>query len=209
VPVDTAMERSMTRADSDGEPAAVARQLSSVAPYHAVRFYENDRSLAQIVAEFLREGLAEKHPALVVATAAHRAAILRELVTRQLDVVELQRAGDLVLLDAQGMLDTFMTNGKPDVARFMDVMCGAIEKTCRGRADCIVRVYGEMVDILWKQEQRDGAIRLEVLWNQLANSAAFSLLCGYSMGNFYKDAQFDEICHQHTHVIVEGGASGK
>jgi hypothetical protein len=29
------------------------------------------------------------------------------------------------------------------------------------------------------------AIKLEVLWNQLAMTREFSLLCAYSMGNFY------------------------
>lgn len=29
----------------------------------------------------------------------------------------------------------------------------------------------------------------------------FSLLCGYAIGNFYKDAGMREICEQHSHVI--------
>ena len=44
------------------------------------------------------------------------------------------------------------------------------------------------------------AIRLEMFWNRLANSHDFSLLCGYSMGNFYKDATIEDICRHHTHV---------
>src|SRR2546425_4420896 len=83
------------------------------AQHHAVRFYENDKSLAQIVAQFLSDGLAAGNPGIVVATPAHRAAILRELVATSLDVVQLQRSNDLVLLDAQETLSIFMTNGKP------------------------------------------------------------------------------------------------
>ena len=30
----------------------------------------------------------------------------------------------------------------------------------------------------------------------------FALLCGYAMGNFYKETkQFDDVCAQHTQII--------
>ena len=64
---------------------------------------------------------------------------------------------------------------------------------------------GQMVDVLWKNGQQEAAIRLEVLWNHLANSQAFSLMCGYAIGHFYKDASFDHICGQHTHVLSADG----
>src|SRR5439155_609887 len=162
--------------------------------YHAVRFYENEQSLSHIVAEFLGEGLATGTPGIVVATPAQRAAIVRALVARGADVVRLQHSGDLVLLDAEDQLSLFMTNGKPDAARFRNGMCEVIDRARRGRSDCAVRIYGQMVDILWKDGQQEAAIHLERLWNQLANTEAFSLLCGYAMGHFYKSANFDRIC---------------
>jgi len=45
-------------------------------------------------------------------------------------------------------------------------------------------------------------IRLEMLWNQLAMTHDFSLLCGYAMGNFYKHAGMREVCAMHSHVIA-------
>jgi hypothetical protein len=174
--------------------------------YHGVRFYDNATSLAQIVGEFLGEGLTVSHPAIVVATEPQRLAIVRELAGKGLDVAELQRAGDLVLLDAQAMLDTFMADGMPDAVRFKDTMCAVLQRICRGRPGRPIRIYGQMVDVLWKQGQHDAALRLEMLWNHLAASEAFSLLCGYAMGSFYKDIHFDAICGQHTHV--NGGARG-
>ena len=167
---------------------------------HAVRFYESDRSLAVIVADFLDEGFGAGQPAIIVASAPQRAAILRELGVRLLDVVELQRSGDLVLLDAVETLSTFMVDGKPDEEKFRAGMCQVIDKTCEGRANCVVRIYGQMVDVLWQNDEHEAAIRLEMLWNQLAQTKSYSLLCGYAMGNFYKDAQLDEVCRQHTHA---------
>jgi hypothetical protein len=59
--------------------------------------------------------------------------------------------------------------------------------------------------VLWKDGQTVAATRLETLWNQLAQTHAFALLCGYSMGSFYKDAAQREICQHHTHIVSDSG----
>ena len=184
---------------------AVARHAPRRAHYHAVRFYEGERSLAQITAEFFSEGFAEHHPAIVVATPSFRAALLLELNARPLDVVEMQRSRELLLLDANDTLATFMADGKPNSVRFNETMCAALEQVCQDRSDCTVRVFGQMVDVLWRDGQQAAAIHLEILWNQLALTRAFSLLCGYAMGNFYKDSNVDDICGQHSHVVSANG----
>jgi DcmR-like sensory protein len=74
-----------------------------------------------------------------------------------------------------------------------------LEDLCQGRPGRIIHVYGEMVDVLWRRGDTRAAIQLEMLWNDLANRHDFSLLCGYAMGNFYKDAEKREICSHHTH----------
>jgi hypothetical protein len=57
-----------------------------------------------------------------------------------------------------------------------------------------------MVDILWKRGHAGAAIKLETLWNRLAQTQEFALLCGYSMGHFYKAAAPRELHELHTHV---------
>lgn len=156
--------------------------VSGAVRRHAVCFYESDRSLADIVARFLSDGLTEGNPAVVIATAAHRAAIVRELVLRRHDVVELQRAGDLLLIDGQNTLQTFMSNGRLDDHAFKEVVGAILRRACRNRVNCTVRAYGEMVDLLWRDGQQDSAVRLETLWDELAVSEPFSLLCGYAKG---------------------------
>ena len=175
--------------------------------YHAVRFCDNEKSLARIVAGFLTDGLAAGTPGIVVARPAQCAAITRELSARGLEVVSLKQSDDLVLLDASDTLSSFMANGKLDGRAFNDHFCAVIERACRGRTDCTVRIYGQMVDLLWKDGKHDVAIRLEILWNQLANTQRFSLLCGYTVGSFYKDAHFDDVCGQHTHVVAADGTA--
>ena len=66
----------------------------------------------------------------------------------------------------------------------------------------MLRAYGEMVDLLWRDGHSQAAIELEVLWNKLALSLDFALLCGYSMGSFYKQVdQLESIRVLHSHVI--------
>ena len=173
--------------------------------FHAVKFYESRESLCRIVAEFLGEGLLTQQPALIIATPEHRAGILAELRLRHFDVEGTQATGDLLLLDADEMLATFMVDGMPDADRFFPSATRAIERVRRGRERCTTRAYGEMVDVLWKAGQDVAAIRLEMLWNKLAMTDDFALLCGYAMGNFYKDASLAEIHRHHSHVVAGQG----
>jgi hypothetical protein len=173
--------------------------------FHAVRFYDSKESLCRIVAEFLGAGFVAGQPGLVIGTADHRAGIVHELRSRHFDVDRMQAVGDLLLLDARETMSSFMVDGMPDGELFRGRATQAIETVCRGRADCTIRAYGEMVDLLWKDGHTVAAVRLEMLWNKLAMTHDFSLLCGYAMGNFYKDASISEICQQHTHAIGAGG----
>jgi hypothetical protein len=157
--------------------------------------------LCRTVADFLSGGFDLGQPALVIATPAHTDGVVEELRARSVDVDELANAGDLVLLDARKVLTTFMRDSVPDAERFRTNITEAIDGLNRGRESCTIRAYGEMVDVLWQDGLTSAAIRLEMLWNQLALSRDFSLLCGYAIGSFYKDAGMREVCAQHSYVI--------
>jgi hypothetical protein len=172
---------------------------------HAVRFYESQESLCKIAADFIGEGIATGKPALIVGTPEHNAGILRELKSRHFDLEAMTAAGDLLVLDARDTLSEFMMNDLPDAGRFRAWASGALDRLCRGREDCTIRAYGEMVDVLWKDGFTNAATKLEMLWNQLAASHEFSLLCGYAMGSFYKDANTEEICAHHSHIVSATG----
>jgi hypothetical protein len=171
------------------------------AHFHAAKFYETSESLCEIAAEFLAAGLLAHQPALAIVTPAHRAGIVAGLRVRTVDIEAMQKAGDLLLLDVADTLATFMVDGKPDAALFLASITGAIEQLCQGRKDRGVRAYGELVDVLWKAGDDTAAIRVELLWNKLAMTHDFALLCGYSMGNFYKDTGVAAIAREHSHIV--------
>jgi hypothetical protein len=169
--------------------------------HHAVQFYGNEESLFTTVAGFLSEGLVAREPAIIIATPEHCTAIERHLRGRLINCDQARRNGDLVMLDAEEMLGQFMIGDVPDPELFEETVGLIVHQMLDGRGRIVVRAYGEMVDVLWKEGRAEAAIKLEILWNKLAMKYSFALLCGYAMGNFYKQAkQLDDICAQHTHV---------
>jgi hypothetical protein len=172
---------------------------------HSVQFYEDDAYLVGAVAGFLAQGLIVGQPIVVIATETHRTAFAQRLSYEGFDVEAATSSGQLKMLDARATLDTLMIGATPDPGQFKMMAERVLgERATAGASSCGVRLYGEMVDLLCRDGNADGALRLEELWNELAHDYAFSLLCGYSMGNFHETAhatRFQEICCQHTHVV--------
>jgi hypothetical protein len=173
--------------------------------FHAVRFFKDAEGLCRIVGGFLTEGFRCGQPAVVIATPQHAAALAERLAQLGVDVGSVTRSGALTMVDAAALLDTFMVDGMPDSSRFRTAVSPYIERATANCPGTVVRAYGEMVDVLWKDGQSAAAMRLETLWNALANSHRFALLCGYALGNFYKSAAVNEICSHHSHVLTESG----
>ena len=199
--------------ESDHEPKkaparrdpATGQRSADAGHFHVVQFYNDPDTLCRIVGGFIGEGLEQGALAVVIGTPDHTARLDSCLQRRGIDVAALKRSGHLTTLDARATLQLFMTDGVPNPAAFHRTIGGVLTIVRRGREHCAVRAYGEMVDLLWKDGRESAAIRLETLWNQLGGTHDFDLLCGYSMGNFYKGAALDEIKDQHSHLVDDDG----
>lgn len=207
--LDAKLSRQTSRgtAARGGSLTEMAVRLDSP-PRHAATFYGSEASLVSTVTTFLNDGLIAGEPALVIATPGHRLAFETALQAGLIDVVRAKRTGNLVMLDAEDMMGTFTVNGLPDQNAFERTFGSIMRQIQRGRARAPIRAYGEIVNVLWQQGATDAAIQVEMLWNKLATSVEFSLLCGYAMGNFRKQAAgLQDVCRLHTHVshIATGG----
>ncbi|HEU4722804.1 MAG TPA: ATP-binding protein [Gemmatimonadaceae bacterium] len=183
-----------------------AREL--VGHGHSVQFYEDDRFLVDTVADFFAVGLVDGLGAVVIATREHVSAITNGLHEKGFDVERTCTNGQLTLLDAEELLASFMTGVLPDAGRFRRAMDGVLGSHARFgdgvRERRPVLAFNEMVDLLCREGNLDGAIRLEELWNELAESYTFSQLCAYSLATFSEDthdAALRAICNQHAHVL--------
>jgi PAS domain S-box-containing protein len=100
------------------------------------------------------------------------------------------------------LLDKFMVNGEPDRDRFTRVVGCLLVRILRNGPR--IRAFGEMVAILFERNNSPAAIRLEELWNELAESYRFILFCAYPMSLFKGNAQsgnFRAVCDQHSRVL--------
>src|SRR5918997_1610153 len=149
---------------------------------HVVGFYETEVFLVDSVRDFVAPGLLAGDAAIVVATASHRHLFGRALMETGIDLDEAQRCGRYVALDASEALSTFMVGCMLDRARFRATIGELVARAAEGPRD--VRIYGEMVAVLWDQGNVAAAIALEDLWNDLGTKHPFSLVCAYPIQAF-------------------------
>jgi PAS domain S-box-containing protein len=167
---------------------------------HIVRFYDDDALLMEEVAGFIDAALSIGGAGLVIATPEHAQA-LREGLNHG------DAAVRLVFLDARATLERLMVAGQPDEGRFKAVIRAAQAQL--GQHAGTLHAFGEMVALLCADGNYSAAIRLEQLWNQLAEEMRFSLFCAYpwqAFPNAEFAAQFDQVCAEHQHACSHAPA---
>jgi hypothetical protein len=143
----------------------------------------------------------------VIATEAHRTAFSAALRERDLDTEAILTGHEATWLDARATLAAFMEGPTPNSELFAATVGSVFERVLRKRDYLVVCGYGEMVDLLWKDGNREGAFAVETLWNDMASKYAYCLLCGYSMENFlHADGAADlrRLCKHYTRVLRPG-----
>ncbi|HYB99424.1 MAG TPA: PAS domain S-box protein [Candidatus Limnocylindrales bacterium] len=186
----------------DGAVVTAGRAPEENLTDHFVQFYQDDASLVESLADYVRCAIESDEAVVVIATAAHRSRLRRVLRNRGVDLAAARRRSQYVPLDADATLAKLMRGPDPDAAAFDAVIGGCIRKLAR--AWPAVRAFGEMVTRLCDAGNRDGALRLEALWEELARLQRFSLYCAYPLRAFSGDgapAFLDSVCRAHSHLI--------
>ena len=171
---------------------------------HGVQIYDDLDDLARSVAAYLAAGFALGEPGLIVATAEHLEQFQAQLGAAGWDAQKLRRDGLLHVEDADATLDRILVDGYPSAAATEVVIGGLLDELAERFPNRTTRVFGEMVDLLRARGQTEAAVSVEELWNSLAWSRSFSLLCGYQLDVFDREAQvatLPEICRTHSHVL--------
>jgi len=148
---------------------------------HVVQLYRDDRFLIESVALFAGVGIGKSEAIILITTPSHLEAIERRLKGLGFDVDGLKLWGQLNVMDASKLLSGLMLNGLPDANLFKTIVTQLIEQARADGRYRKVRVYGEMVELLWR-DNRAATARLEQLWNDTIAEHSISLLCGYSLG---------------------------
>jgi hypothetical protein len=141
---------------------------------HIAQLYSHETVLIESLRMFTTHGLSRGEAVLLVLTPSHRQVLLQHLEADGVDVDRLQRAGQLLLLDAEKLLASFMRDGMPDATLFSMSLGEVVARMRPSGGNPKVRVFGEMVDLLWKSNQ-PAAICLEQLWTDLIEGSSLSL----------------------------------
>jgi PAS domain S-box-containing protein len=178
---------------------------------HVVQFYDDESFLLDAIGRFIGPALGAGEACLIIATASHHAQIAEQLTARGFDLSALSERGRYVTLDAAETLSRFMIDGWPDEKRFLEVVGATVARAVAAGQVPHVHAFGEMVALLCAEGRVEAAIHLEELWNDLAKTLAFSLLCAYPLAAFRgqsSGATLLRICGAHSCAFPSEGLNG-
>ena len=176
--------------------------LSAGPTDHVVVFYQSEDELADRVTAYLLGSMTRGGVAIAVATSDHRRGFRERLVSAGVDIAGATASGAYVELDADAVMTSFMINGWADPASFWRAITPVLKAAAPDRRP--VRIFGEMVALLWQRGQAGAALDVEAMWNELATQYLFDLLCAYPAGVLDDHEHADataQVCSAHSATV--------
>jgi hypothetical protein len=171
---------------------------------HAVQVYRDVSELAESVAKYLAIGFDLREPAIVIATPEHSACFGERLAESGWSAARIEQHGLLFCADADVTLSAIMDGDRPSPGQFENVVGALMDQVGARFPNRRIRAFGEMVNLLCERGNPSAAAALEELWNRMSRRRSFSLLCGYRVDVFDREAQVSvlpQICRAHSHVL--------
>ncbi len=173
---------------------------------HAVLLYgTNRRTLAQRVTSYIGEGLAAGEAVLVLAAAANVELFRTALSRRRVDAGAAMLENRLIFLEAEEVRRKFIVDGRLDSVAFIAFVQPLMQELAAKRT---VRVYGELVGLLWSDGKQELAVEVERTWNAIQALVPFTLLCGYPIDVFsgeFNEKSMNGVLSTHTRLLGAGG----
>jgi len=167
---------------------------------HIVYPYTDESQVAEAVYLFASAGLRKDEAVLLVMTEAHKKPVLERLEQNGFNVEELSKSGHLIYHEAGTLLSSFMFDGIIDEYLFKTTIGNMISRA-KASGERPVRVFGEMVNLIWKSRPR-ATERLEELWNELITEHSVPLLCAYALAGTKPDAFPQALLACHSHALA-------
>jgi hypothetical protein len=167
---------------------------------HLVHFYDEESVLLNSLETFILHGLMAGEGVVVIALPGHRTSLEFRLAGHGLNLDKLVRSEQLVMLDAETTLASFMHAGMPSEMLFEEKLGGLLNRVRAHHHT--VRAFGEMVGILWQQGNKAATLRLEKLWHAYCSRERLMLYCAYPRAAFASEREaLEKICATHSRVI--------
>ncbi|SEF61348.1 MEDS domain-containing protein [Nitrosomonas ureae] len=169
---------------------------------HIVKVCRDQVVKVNSVAQYITKGLSGGEAVAIIARPSLRKALMDFLVTQGFDVQSFKDQGQIKFLDAEFLLSSLWIDDGIDAEAFEKFVSDPLG-IMKLKYDKI-RIFGEMVDLLWQKGAYDEAIQLENRWNDLFKKIEFSLFCTYSFSHIDPsayDEALERICRCYTHHI--------
>ena len=183
----------------DSESFSVENALVPAAPSEAelshgsysVLFSGDDAPFLDGLSEFVGGALGAGGACVVIATQAHRQALLERLLLRNIDTPAALSIGRYIAMDAQEMLARFMADGTPDRELFAQTIEPVLQRARQGSLSGSkdVTAFCEMVTLLWSEGFYEAAIQLEKLWTEFVERYGLNLRCAYPWDGVTSESQ--------------------
>jgi DNA-binding NarL/FixJ family response regulator len=172
---------------------------------HEAALYPDEAALVDDYGRFAAAALAAGEGAVVVTTSGRLEAIAERLRARGVDVDGALREGRYLPADLDQTVAAFTSNDRIDEQLFRVVATGLLLQTAGAAVSERPRVaaMGDAAAMVLHAGGLEEAMRVERLWNELADTYHIDVLCGYlspaSAGEEYH-AAIQHLCTQHTAI---------
>lgn len=191
---------------------SIGQHFPFVVGQHAVQFYEREERLADTIAAFFSRALRRGDRAVMISSPW-----MLDLVSERLAGTGLgsasEAAGRILFRDALATLPQLMDGDTLDLKRAERAFDELFSVARPGGSREPLWIYGNMVDLLCKQQNHTDAVRLETLCNELSvRYGPLTILCSYTVDHFDDKADANAlraICRQHTHGNPAYGYNGR
>src|SRR5215831_10344786 len=181
------------------------RVVSNAVPcHHIVHLYQEQNFLNRAVCRFAHAGFAKGEGVILVSTLPHWNSIGARLEVEGVDVDAARKRGQLTVVDADELLPTFMRDAMPDPPVFNRAFGDVLGQARAASRYQKVRVWGEMVNVLWERGDVAASMKLEDLFDQLGKKRDIAIFCSFLMDNFSGDVHahmLPRLGTNHSHLI--------
>jgi DNA-binding NarL/FixJ family response regulator len=184
-------------------PALEARQEH--VHRHDAGFYKDEALMVKRWTQAAEMALVAGHAVIVVSIDSRHRAVHQGLRTGGVDVERAIQERRYVEIDMTEMLSQFMVDGWPDEVRFQTAVTPIVAEALNASTSKHphVLVCGECAPMLLREGKGEAAVRVEQLWDKLAQAHEIDTICGYlidATSSAERDKYFRRLNAVHTEV---------
>lgn len=151
---------------------------------HAVAYYQDNTYLIKFLIDYFETSKNSNEHFILIA----KPSTIKSLYSYSIKHDELKGFMDerkFSLYSADTLIADFIVDGHVNLNKFNklfnDLISGCINKNHQ------IKIFGEMVAVLWENGLNEAAIELETIWHQLTSMYSIKLFCAYPEYLFKSD----------------------